>query len=408
MKKKPPSSQINQTSKPSRKERTGIDRLYKYTGARKVSFYYQHPDGKSETLASSQLGDRKAIAAAELTAKRRAIDILEGKVIVGSVGDMIDRFVRETAPTHFLDQSKDGIAVRASSAANLTRFFGTMAPKALTTHHGYQFLKARAAAGAPAKANKELALMSTICHYAVREGIMELNPFTGMMLNRYEKDVRVVSRRQILRFYLWSLHQGPKIRNLGCAAMFTYLTGFRASEVRPFHVSGLERDGVRVISAKRKMGETEVTKLREWSTRLRTVVARSKQTHTRKVDYLFANSSGKEYSRSGWGAVWQDAMFAWIASFDHDAASALSKQKEWELAYKAAYDKGERAERPDLTYRLVDHPAYFSLQDVRPAAITTKLRNRDKDAYDFAAHANPGTTHRHYDRRNEKRARATE
>jgi hypothetical protein len=59
-------------------------------------------------------------------------------------------------------------------------------------------IKARAAAGAPAKANKELALMSTICHYAVREGVMELNPFTGMMLNRYDKDVRVVTRRQIL------------------------------------------------------------------------------------------------------------------------------------------------------------------------------------------------------------------
>jgi hypothetical protein len=48
-----------------------------------------------------------------------------------------------------------------------------MAPKTLTTHHGYQFLKARAAGGAPAWANKELALMSTICHYAVREGVME-------------------------------------------------------------------------------------------------------------------------------------------------------------------------------------------------------------------------------------------
>ena len=86
----------------------------------------------------------------------------------------------------------------------------------------------------------------------------------------------------------------------------------------------------------------------------------------------------------------------------------MPKQKEWELAYKAAYDRGERVERPDLAYRLVDHPAYFSLQDVRPAAITTKLRTRQADAYDFAAHANPSTTHKHYDRRNEKRARATE
>ncbi|MFY1876314.1 hypothetical protein [Achromobacter xylosoxidans] len=45
---------------------------------------------------------------------------------------------------------------------------------------------------------------------------------------------------------------------------------------------------------------------------------------------------------------------------------------------------------------------------IRPAAITSKLAKRDADAYDFAAHANPATTHRHYDRRRVKRASATE
>jgi len=50
----------------------------------------------------------------------------------------------------------------------------------------------------------------------------------------------------------------------------------------------------------------------------------------------------------------------------------------------------------------------FSLLDVRPAAITTKIRNRDTDIYDFAAHANPATTHRHYDRRTIKKASSTE
>jgi hypothetical protein len=31
-----------------------------------------------------------------------------------------------------------------------------------------------------------------------------------------------------------------------------------------------------------------------------------------------------------------------------------------------------------------------------------------QDAYDFAAHANPATTHQHYDRRLERVAKATE
>lgn len=54
------------------------------------------------------------------------------------------------------------------------------------------------------------------------------------------------------------------------------------------------------------------------------------------------------------------------------------------------------------------HPDYFSLQDIRPAAITTKLRKREGDAYDFAAHSSPNTTHTYYDRRVEKRAKPTE
>jgi hypothetical protein len=36
------------------------------------------------------------------------------------------------------------------------------------------------------------------------------------------------------------------------------------------------------------------------------------------------------------------------------------------------------------------------MSDIRPAAITTKLRNRSEDVYDFTAHANPATTYRPY------------
>lgn len=370
----------SQTSKLSRKERTGIDRLYKRVGVRKVSFYYQHTDGTSETMATADVGDRKGIADAERKAKRAALDIVEGKIIAGSVAELIERFRDDVAPTHYRDQSKDGLAVRASAYANLIKFFGGMRPMALRTVHGYQFAEARAKSGAPEKGKKELSLMSTICHRAVRWGIIESNPFVDMQHDKSEKTVRAISRGQVVRFYLWSLKQSSTFRNLGCAAMFAYLTGFRAAEVRPFHVSGLSVDGVRVLSAKRKKGEAEVMKLREWSTRLRVVVARARQTH--KVDrmYLFANSRGAPYSRSGWGSVWQDAMLAWVGSFDGGVL-------------------------PD---KLVEHEAYFSLLDVRPAAITTKLRNRSADAYDFAAHANPSTTHKNYDRRKEKKASATE
>lgn len=400
------------TSQRLRKEATGIDRLQKYIGAKKVSFYYKYPDGRSETLSSALLGDRKAIAEAERIAKRKALDIQAGQIISGSVADMIDRFKQDIDPTHYRDQSKDGKSVRYAAYDILTRFFGKMAPAALKTVHGYQFLDARAKSGAPIKANKELSQMSTVCNYAVRWGLIAANPFVGMMLNKADKDVRAVSRSQVVRFYLWSLRQGQTHRTMGCAAMFTYLTGFRAAEVRPFHLAGLTDAGVRVVGAKRKKGEAEVVKMRYWSPRLRAVVERAKrtaaETTTKKFVvqslYLFPNRKGQPYSKSGWNSVWQDAMWEWIATFDPEAAKRLAESKE-----TAANRRRDPAAGKWVSdYSIAEHPAYFSALDIRPAAITTKLEQRAADAYDFAAHANPATTHRHYDRRKVKAANATE
>jgi integrase len=364
------------TSKRSHKENVpGADRLQKYVGVRKVSYYYLHPNGASETLASAPKGDRQAIMEAERTARRRAADLQEGVILVGSAADLIERFRTEIAPEHYRDQSKDGLAVREGSYKNLIKFFGKMAPQTMKTIHGYQYLDARAKAGGPIRANKEMALMSTICRYAIKWGVIEENPFKDMMQNQRDRDVRAISRSQIVRFYLWSRRQNAQFQTLGCAAMFTYLTGFRAAEVRPFHTSGLTDEGVRVVGAKRKKGEDEVVKLREWSLRLRVVVTRARKIHKVERMYLFANRHGKPYTRSGWGSVWQDAMLAWIGCTPKE---------------------------------LVGHPLYFSLLDIRPAAITTKIEQRKADAYDFAAHANPSTTHKHYDRRKIKRASATE
>lgn len=391
----------------SRKERTGVDRLYRYVGVRKVSFYYQHQDGKSETLGTAALGDKKAIAGALLSATRKAIDIKQGKIIAGSVAEMIERFRDDIAPSHYRDQSKDGVAVRASTYSNLMKFFGTMAPKSMRTLHGYQYLDARAKAGAPEKAKKELSLMSTICHLGVRWGVIESNPFVDMMHAKHDKKTRKTKRNQVVRFYLWALRQPPGVRIFGCAALFTYLTGFRAAEIRPFHVSGLTTEGVRVISAKRKMGEDEVSKLREWSTRLRAVVERAKRTHKTARLYLFANQRGQPYTRSGWGSSWADAMFEWIASYDPDVARHLASKKQWEAEYRSSRKKGAESGKFE-GYKITSHPDYFSVQNIRPSAITAKLQNRDADAYDFAAHKNPATTHKHYDNRMEKRAKATE
>lgn len=375
---------LRQTSTPSW-ARTGVARLYKRVGKRKISWIYKHIDGRTETLESAPVDDRAEVRRAEAGAKYKATAIQQGRIVAGSVAEMIDRFRVEDDPHHYIDQSKHGKSSRESMYRNLVAFFGLMEPTSLRAQHGYQYLDARAKAGAPARANKEMAQMSTICHYAVRWGVIEANPFTDLMQNRHDRQVRDVNRQQVVRFYLWAVRKNTNqsYRTMGIAAMFSYLTGFRAAEVRPFPKSGITRDGVEAISAKRKKGETKVRKLREWSPRLRCVVERARQ----RMDivssvYLFATTrKGTAYSKSGWGSTWQDAMRAWIQTVD----SAVKDD--------------------DL---VTGHPMYFSLLNVRPVAITQKMEKRSADVYDFAAHANPSTTHKEYDRRRVKRATATE
>jgi len=92
--------------------------------------------------------------------------------------------------------------------------------------------------------------------------------------------------------------------------------------------------------------------------------------------YLFAIERRLQaYTRHGWGAIWRSVWARYLGI-------------EEEL--------------------VTSHPEYFSLQDIRPASITEKFERRTADVYDFAAHASPTTTNRHYDRRKMNVAKATE
>lgn len=188
-----------------------------------------------------------------------------------------------------------------------------MAPADLTAQHGYQYLEDRADAGAPMKANKELSQLSVICHFGVRWGLLPANPFINMMKNRSTSATKALDRSQVLRFYLWAVKQRENYRIMGCAAMFTYLTGFRSSETRPFLKSGVTEEGVSVLSTKRKKGQVEVLKVREWSKRLRVVVARSLDRKNTSSPYLFAPPSGQRPTRA-MGGPQAGRMRSWPGS----------------------------------------------------------------------------------------------
>lgn len=356
-------------------EKTSVPRLYKRVGTVKVSFIYKHVGGSNETLASANIGERAEIRKAELKASRLALDIQAGTIVAESTAEMINRFIEDVAPEHYADQSKHGKYTREKQAQNLIRFFGKMAPTSLKTIHGYQYLDDRAKSGAPALANKEMALMNTICHYAIRWGLIEVHPFLNLKQNKVDRVQRYVTRSQVVRFYLWAVKQESRsFKTMGIAAMFCYLTGFRAAEIRPFMRSGLSKKGVFVQSAKRHKGNDNVHKMRNLSMKLRCVVSRANSLQDDVASlYLFPARSGQCFSKSGWATSWIKAMRVYLG-----------------------------------TEEATNHPEYFSLSNIRPVAISKKMEKRSADVYDFAAHATPATTHKHYDRRRVKIADATE
>lgn len=135
------------------------------------------------------------------------------------------------------------------------------------------------------------------------------------------------------------------------------------------------------------------------------MVKRAQQAHTTSRLYLFANEKGRPYAKSGWGSLWADAMFDWIASFDNEVATALAAKPEWEVRYRAAW-KAKTMIEPYEGYKLAGHPAYFARRatgrnyNEAPEPKRQRLR--------LCRTCEPGDTHRNYDRRTQRRAKATE
>jgi hypothetical protein len=193
----------------------------------------------------------------------------------------------------------------------------------------------------------------------------------------------------------------------GCAAMFTYLTGFRAAEVRPFHVSGIvarEGCGWSAQSARRANQKCRSCASGRcgcaWSSS-----APDRLTGPDASTCSPTAPAGPTLEVAGARAGPTQCLTGSLPSTTRWPGICRRNtllRREIEGPQKAG---GEHEVRED--YSVTTHPAYFSLQAIRPAAITTKLRRRDVEAYDFAANANPATTHQHYERRSERRARAT-
>jgi integrase len=164
----------------------------------------------------------------------------------------------------------------------LSRHFGRMALGTLQPDHVAAYLEKRGGV----KANREIAVLSTVCAWAMRRQWLRWNPCHGVRRNR-ERPRRYYITDQELEL---ALERAPAaVRDIMEAA---YLTGLRQGDLRALRRFQLDDTGIHVQESKR-----ERRIVIQWSPPLRLVVQRALARSA--GPFVFTNSRGEAWTLSG-------------------------------------------------------------------------------------------------------------
>lgn len=265
-------------------------------------------------------------------------------------------------------------------ATRLVKVFGKMTPKAIKPHHVYGYLDKRASLGAPAKANKEIALLSAVLEYGRRRGQVEINPCRGIKYNPTKPRTRVVTLAdvalavEIARSRVSRDQTGASTYIvLALCVLAAYLTVGRPQEMRELMRQSIGEEGIKIPIGKRKSGQAVRFKTVLWSPELKSVINEALSLQRTTSLYVFGNTRGQIYTRSGWNTSWTRLM---------------------EYCERAAKERGVEFER-------------FRLSDMRPTAVTDRREEGDVDIVDATGHSDQRMINKTYDRRRERKVRAT-
>jgi integrase len=359
-------------------------RLYPNYGKHKVSFGYKLPNGKWAFRLSASSHNKEAIADIRKQAIERA-EALNGDAIEpGTVEALIEHYFewQENMPrTDERRKAQSTLDENRVEAKRLEKVFGKMSPKAIRPKHVYGYLDKRAQLGAPAKANKEIALLSAVLEYGRRRGEIEINPCRGIEYNPTRPRTRYVHPHEIAlavevarsRKSVGDKHPSSTYLILALCVQTAYLTVSRPTEMRELHRQSIGAEGITVPIGKRKAGEQARSKLVLWSPELRAVIEEALALQRTTSLYVFGNTAGQVYTRSGWNTSWSRLM---------DYCEVEAKLR------------GVKFER-------------FSLRDMRPAAVTDRKEEGDDRIIDATGHSDERMVNKTYDRRRARKVRAT-
>lgn len=202
----------------------------------------------------------------------------------------------------------------------LTRHFGRVALGTLQQDHVAAYLEKRGGV----KANREMAVLSTICAWAMRKQWLRVNPCHGVRRNT-ETPRRYYITNQELDAALE--RASPEVRDM---LELAYLTGLRQGDlIRLTHLQ-IREDGIHVTESKRGR------RIRvQWSAPLRIVVQRA-AARAGNCPRLLTNSRGEPWTSSGFQTAFQRLGVPWTF---HDLRAKAESDHETGLGLLSRYQR---------------------------------------------------------------------
>ena len=352
-------------------------RLYERVGKFKVSYGYKLPDGKWAFRLTAATSDKEACAQIRNEAIERANELNGVQVDTGETAALFRRYFawQRALPRDSEERKADSTLDENefNEAPRLLRVFGKMKPATIKPVHIYKYLDGRATQGAPAKANKEIALLSAVLEFGRRKGVLETNPCLNIKYNKTTPDTRYVTPAELDLVVRTARERGGMYVVAALCLRAAYLTVSRPDEMRQITRQAITEQGVEMPVGKRKKGHAQKFKVIEWSDELRAVMKEALALQRTTSMYVFGNSDGQPYTTSGWNTNLRRLM---------------------EHARK-------KAEKDGIEF------ARFTLKDMRPAAVTDRVEKGDKQITNATGHTTDHMVNQVYDRRKKKTAKAT-
>lgn len=348
-------------------------RVYEYRGARLYSIGYKMRSGRWAFRLRCPVDDENQIRKLRRQAIEESAKIIDDLPEGGFAG-LVDAWFewQEGLPDDSAKKRADStIAENKEEAKLIKKAMGHLEVADITRPMGYQYLEHHEMAGRAKKANKEIALARLILEYAVRKGMIAVNPFDKISYNKsVEEEKRYVTDEEMAIVVDTGRALGGPYHIIALALKTAWLCVRRSVEVRTITRDAIQDAGIIWTDSKSK---TKPKITIEWSPELRETideVLAIKRNNLAGSWLLFGNLRGQRYTKSGWGKLLGTLM-----------ATAELQAQALEIPFE-----------------------HFSLQDCRPKGVTDKLEQGHTDTKDATLHTSEAMIVRHYDRRKTKKA----